>query len=325
VTADRAKRVATVLVASLLVFADRLPAAPQFVNAPVRIELGRFTFMSFPRDSALARELLRVASANDTFPGLPRSDAQVLVAIAPDERRFREWIGPNAPEWGAAVAFPQLAFIVLQGSSASSAAGDPRVVLRHELAHLALHEFMGNRAPRWFDEGYASYAAGEVPGGDALAANLLIVLKGVPALDSLNRGFRGSASEAQAAYALSTSAVERLAALDRGRGLTLFFRYWRESGSFEVAVRTAYGVTVASYEERWARSVRWRYGWLATVTHLGVALTAFMIFLLPLWLQRRRRARQRLEKLRKLEAEAERRAVSTALAELLGEGRGDSA
>ena len=29
-------------------------------------------------------------------------------------------------------------------------------VLRHELAHLALHEALGDLPPRWFDEGYAS-------------------------------------------------------------------------------------------------------------------------------------------------------------------------
>ena len=55
----------------------------------------------------LARALLDSARcARDTFPGLPRPRDAVLIAIAPDARRFREWAGPGAPEWGAAIAFP---------------------------------------------------------------------------------------------------------------------------------------------------------------------------------------------------------------------------
>jgi len=75
--------------------------------------------------------------AQDTFPGLPRPRERVLIAIAPDAARFRELVGPNAPEWGAAIAMPDERRIVMQGSGAGSDAGDPRVVLRHELAHLA--------------------------------------------------------------------------------------------------------------------------------------------------------------------------------------------
>ena len=49
---------------------------------------------------------------------------------------------------------------MLQGRSAPSSAGDPLVVLRHELAHLALHDALPDaEIPRWLDEGYASFAA----------------------------------------------------------------------------------------------------------------------------------------------------------------------
>src|SRR5918997_505454 len=72
------------------------------------------------------------------------------------------------------------------GQRAGSDAGDPIEVLRHELAHLALHEWMGALPPRWFDEGYASYAANEWGRDELLATNLALFLRRMPSLDGLD-------------------------------------------------------------------------------------------------------------------------------------------
>src|SRR5436189_5778268 len=76
-------------------------------EAPERLDRGRFTAVFYPSERALATSLLDNASANDSFPGFPRPRQRVLLALAPDRRRFREWVGPGAPEWGAAIAFPE--------------------------------------------------------------------------------------------------------------------------------------------------------------------------------------------------------------------------
>ena len=68
-------------------------------------------------------------------------------------------------------------------------AGDPLEVWRHELAHLALHEYLGDLPPRWFDEGYASYAAREWKREDALAANIALAVRGMPTFDELDAQF----------------------------------------------------------------------------------------------------------------------------------------
>ncbi|HET7621085.1 MAG TPA: hypothetical protein VFK39_04190, partial [Gemmatimonadaceae bacterium] len=145
-----------VVVGSLLLIAAAARTAPA-QQAPLRLDSGRITVVAYPRDTRLAHSVLDTAVASDSFPGLPRPRNRILIAIAPDERRFRDWIGAGAPEWGAAVAIPSEHRIVMQGSRAGSDAGDPMRVLRHELAHLALHEYLGDLPPRWFDEGYASY------------------------------------------------------------------------------------------------------------------------------------------------------------------------
>ena len=231
----------------------------------VELDSGRFSFFASSRDVPLARSLLGFALANDTFPGLPRPRTRVRVVIMPDAARFHEAIGPEAPEWGAAVATPEDGRIVMQGSRAGSAAGDPRATLRHELAHLALHEAIGDLPPRWFDEGYASFAAGELARDDVLATNVALAFTGIPPLDSLDAFFAGGESRAQTGYALARGAVAEIAALDPARGLSLFFPNWRESGSLDQALRRSFGVTEAGFEARWRASTRRRYGALAAV------------------------------------------------------------
>jgi hypothetical protein len=308
------------LIAALaLVIGTVSPAAaqPGRIDAPLRLEHGRFTVVAWKSEETLARALLASAVLNDTFPGLPRARDHVLIAVAPDRERFREWIGESVPEWGAAVAFPGLSRIVMQGRSAGAEAGDPITVLRHELAHLALNEYLDGKPPRWFDEGYASYAAGEWGRDQVLATNVALVWRGVPGFAALDSGFREGATRAAASYALAHRAVAELAALDSERGLSLFFRYWRESGSMERAVRQAYQMSLDGFEEHWQSRTSRRFGALALLADLSLATGGIVILLVPLYMIRRRRDRGRLAAMVAADLAAERAARESAIEELL--------
>lgn len=292
---------------------------PATVRGAVRLDAGRFTVVAYPPDVALARTLLARAQAHDTFPGLPRPKEHVLLALAPDAARFREWVGPEAPEWGAAIAIPDERRIVMHGRDTGSDAGDPVAVLRHELAHLALHEFMGELPPRWFDEGYAGFAAGEWGRDESLATNVALLLHGTPSLDSLDAGFAGGARAAEQSYALAFRAVSDLASLDRERGLTVFLRTWRETSRFDPAVRAAYGMTGDAFERFWQTRTRRRYGVLALFANLSLATSVFLIAFMPLWVARRRRDRRRLAAMREADAAAEREERQSVMSALLDE------
>ena len=310
-------RAVTLIVAALVLPALALPTLARAQAAALRLDAGRFTIVAERQDERLARSLLGLAQARDSFPGLPRPRARVLIAIAPDAARFRAWIGPAAPEWGAAVAFPDQQRIVMQGGSAGSDAGDPAVVLRHELAHLALHEHMGELPPRWFDEGYASVAAGEWSREQAFETSVGLVWRGLPGLDSLDDGFYGDAEEAGWAYALAHRAVAELQSLDPGNGLANLFRYWKERGSFEPALRLAYGMTSTGFDRHWHGVTRRRYGALALLSNVSLAVGFFGVLLGPLFVARRRRDRRRLAAMRAHEAAQEQAARESALEALL--------
>jgi len=275
-------------------------------DAPERIDAGRFTAVFFPQDARLAHTLVTGAARTDSFPWLPRPRERVLIAVAPDMRRFRQWAGPGAPEWGVALAFPQSRRIIIQGRAAGSEAGDPLETLRHELAHLALHERLGDRPPRWFDEGYASVSAHEWHRDDVLATNVALALRGAPTFDQLEASFSGGATAAQSAYALSYRAVAEMASLDPERGLTLLFRYWETGKSLDAAVRQAFGMTLSGFEREFQSRVRRRYGALALFADLTLVFLVTGLALLPFFVARRARGRRRLREMLVADAAAER-------------------
>jgi len=309
--------VAVILATLWSAVGSRALAAQGGRDPGIRLDRGRFTIVAERRDERLARNLLAEAQRNDSFPGLPRPRERVLIAIAPDARRLRAWVGPNAPEWGAAFAFPDQRRIVMQGRTAGSDAGDPRVVLRHELAHLALHEVMGPLPPRWFDEGYASFAAREWTREQAFETSVAMVWRTLPTLGQLEAGFEGGGVEAGWSYAMAHRAVSELDALGGEAGLTNLLHYWRQTGSFEKAVRTAYGMTGEAFEKHWRTRTRTRYGALSFVANLSVAVGMFSLVLVPLFVIRRRRDRLKLEAMRAADAQQEEAARQSALQAIL--------
>lgn len=309
------------LVAALLTFCGLMPRATtaQTTNRDpgVRLDAGRFTVVAEQSDARLARTLLGAAQQRDTFPGLPRPRARVLIAIAPDAARLRAWVGPRAPEWGAAFAFPDQNRIVMQGRNAGSEAGDPLVVLRHELAHLALHEAMGALPPRWFDEGYASFAAGEWTREQAFETSVGMVWRTLPTLEQLEQGFVGGGMEASWSYAMAHRVVSELDALGGPTGLTNLLRYWQQTQSFEKAVRGAYGLTGEAFEKHWRAQTRSRYGALSFVTNVSLAVGLFSFVLVPLFIIRKRRDRRKLEAMRLADALQEAEARRSSLQAIL--------
>jgi hypothetical protein len=287
---------------------------------PERLDRGRFTAVFYPSERTLATSLLESAVQSDTFPGLPRPTDRVLLEVAPDKRRFREWVGPGAPEWGAAITFPEQRRVVMQGRSSGSDAGVPSEVFRHELAHLALHEFLGDLPPRWFDEGYASYSAREWTRDDALAANFGLALRGTPTLDELDSEFSAGTMTAQMAYALSYRAVVELASMDANDGLAPLLGEWRKSKSLDRAIRGTYGVTLADFELRWRTRTRRRYGALALVSDATLGGLLMLVVVFPLYVARRQRDRRRMAELKAADEAAEQAARASVIEALL---RGD--
>ena len=306
---------------SAVLIASALPIAASAAAAPpgaLRVDDGRFTVIHYPGDAVLAAAALSAAVSRDSFPWLPRGTSHIVIMIAPDAAVFHEWAGRSSLPWTAALAFVEQHRIVMQGHTAASDAGEPLQVLRHELAHVALYDYLGNLPPRWFDEGYASYAAGEERTQGFLSVNAALVFRGMPslaALDTMMSGARGT--DARAAYALSLRAVSDLAAIDPDRGLTPFFAAWRERRSFDLAMRRAFTLTAADFETGWQQRTRWRFAFLAVAADGAIGTLVLLLLLAPAWRSRRAKQRARLAELRRCESIAELSSRSAALDALM--------
>jgi peptidase MA superfamily protein len=234
----------------------------------------------------LAEDLARRAAQPTEWPGLGWTRPGPLrLILVPDARRLDSLSLGRAPGWGAAVAIPGERLILLRADL-----GDVYQTLRHELAHLALHEAVSVRVPLWFDEGYASWAAAEWDRMGALELNLAVVRGAVPDLRGLDGALRGSPSTADAAYALAASAVTELARRNPSHTLTPLLDRLRRGEDFELAVQRTTGLTLAQFDLVWRRSLRKRYS-LATWILAG---GGWAVLTLVLWLLlRRRRAADR--------------------------------
>ena len=252
-------------------------------------------------DSARAARLLARLLEQTPLPGLPPGVPSRAVAyLALDEASFHALTGGRIPDWGAGVAIPDRATIVIPAyASPRSAPGGEGAVVRHEWAHLGLHERLpGLQVPRWFDEGYARWAEGGFDASEAWRLRLLLALGRAPPLDSLSLAWPRDPASAEVAYLLAASAVAYLVEESGERGVALLLERWRERGSFDAALVATYGVTSGQLEEDWRAWVKRRFGWLLVLSN-SVALWAVLgLGLAALGLGRRRRTRERMARLR---------------------------
>ena len=220
------------------------------------------TAVAWPPQLGMAASLADEADRPSNWPGLGRRSAgPIRLILVPDEARYRQLTGGRAPSWGAGIALPGAHTVLIRAD-----AGDVSTTLRHELAHLVLHDAIRSRVPRWFDEGYAAYAAGEWDRLAALSLNLSVARGAVPELEELNGALRGGVTGVAPAYALSMSAVARLAERNPTRTLTPLFDRLRAGVEFSDAVRQTTGLTLGQFSRDWSGTVRRRYGlisWLA--------------------------------------------------------------
>jgi Peptidase MA superfamily len=244
-------------------------------DQPVAIRVGQVTAVAWPGQLKLARELAKRAGDPAEWPGLGQRDPGPLrLIIVPDSRRLDSLSSGRAPSWGVGVAVPGSRTILLRADQ-----GDLYTTLRHELAHLVLHQAVDVRVPLWFNEGYASWAAGEWDRLGALELNLAVVRGAVPDLRALDGALRGSATTADAAYALAVSAVTELARRNPSGSLTPLLDKLAAGHDFEASVLATTGLTTEQFDLEWQRRVKRQYS-LATWLLAG---GGWGIFALSLW------------------------------------------
>ena len=233
---------------------------------------------------SLAVALAEQADRPLDWPGIGRrGSGPIQLMVAPDAEAFTRVSRGRVPRWGVGLAIPGGRAIVVRAD-----APDPHEVLRHELAHLALHDAIRVRVPLWFDEGYAVVAAGEWDRLESLRLNLAVVRGAVGDLTSLDAALRQSEAEAATAYALAGSAVLLLARSNPGQSLDALVRKLEGGTAFGEAVAITTGYTLGTFERAWQKDLRNRYGWLVWLfAGGGWAILGVLVLVLARWRRKR--------------------------------------
>ncbi len=253
--------------------------------------VGRVTAVAWPGQEALATSLAEVADHASGFPGIGAlPDRPIRLILAPTRARYDSLTRGRLPFWSEGAAFPDAGTVVLLTDQPASRLSG---ALRHELAHLALRWRLGRGAPLWFEEGYAAVAAEEWDRLDALRLNWQLARGVRMNLDEVDRALRGGRGDAEAGYALATTAVLLLYRWGGTGGLDPLVANLAQAPTFDAALRATYHVTEGDFEARWQRDVASRYGWLSWAAAMGLFWAAIGGLLVALVLLRRRRDRAR--------------------------------
>jgi len=258
---------------------------------PTAVTVGRVTAVAWPGQEALATSLAEVADHATGFPGIGAlPDRPIRLILAPTRQRYDSLTRGRLPFWSEGAAFPDAGTVVLLADQPANQLIGP---LRHELAHLALRWRIGRAAPLWFEEGYAAVAAEEWSRLDALRLNWQLARGERMNLDEVDRALRGGRGDAEAGYALATTAVLLLYRWGGKGGLGPLVANLAQQPTFDAALRATYHVTEGDFEARWQRDVASRYGWLSWAAAMGLFWVTVGAVLVALVMLRRRRDRAR--------------------------------
>lgn len=266
-----------------LVLAFALAGPPASDAAPARARAG-LASIEAPAGSgraveSLAGEAAHLMSTVERELGVgPRAAYRVVLVPAgarwtPSEPPLDSTLNrldAEVPPWAAGYTMPARRLIVIRlAESARYPYGTVESVFAHELAHLALHDALGERIPRWLDEGLATWQGRRWSVVDAFALSASMMLRPLPRLGSADSLFLGDEAGARMAYA---QAFTFTAWSVRRHGEAFPARLVRAlaEAPLERAWELAAGEPLRASEDAWRRSAQVRFRWLPWLGTSGV-------------------------------------------------------
>lgn len=150
------------------------------------------------------RLVLEVASLRLTkLLGVSTTDT-ITIAVVQTQAEFDSLAGGKLPEWGAGAAIPTRNLIILRKPMMNRYPGNTADLLQHELAHIMLSRRVhAARIPRFLDEGFASWFAGEWNFSQITTIAAAQITKSILPLRDIDDVNRFQQGEASLAYAQS--------------------------------------------------------------------------------------------------------------------------
>lgn len=223
----------------------------------------------------LARQVLEKATLfldeTSVFFGVEANGPYDIV-IADSRERFVE-LQPTsrpAPEWAGALTYPGLGLVLIMTPGATEASGSRYwSLLRHEMAHLVLGEAESanhTRLPRWFQEGLATYVAGEMTLPRLFHLGWAQVSGTAPTFAELEFSFPEQPALAEAAYARSYLFIRFLTKEYGDDSIAQLLESSLELGGIRAGARATFGLSLAQIMQEFDRYAKFRATWLPAIS-----------------------------------------------------------
>jgi len=203
---------------------------------------------------------------------------------------FRALHRDRIADWGVGLAEGERAWVDVE--RALGGGRNATHVTIHEAVHCLLHQALPgvSGVPAWFHEGLAQDLSGEWRFRDTVS----LILDGhVPHLASLETGFPADPRRADQAYRTGLLAVQSLRAWHGRDAVPRLIAAARRTGDFRAAMREVTGDEPSAFRERFAGSVRLRFGWLVAATRWPTFFVLLAVLAAVGIAARRRRDRRR--------------------------------
>lgn len=197
----------------------------------------------------------------------------------------------GTPQWVAGVASPPRGEIAIALYGPDGAPSNLEELLRHEMAHVALHRAVGGAdVPRWFHEGVAESFTGTISLARAQALAGAVFGGGVKDLEGLERDFRGADGvDASVAYAAARDFVIFMRNQDpTGSQFRQVLTELRMGYGFEAAFLRSYDKGLHELVRDWRQDLPGRFVWYPLVASGGMPFFLMGPLIFLAWRRRRR-------------------------------------
>jgi len=266
-----------------------------------RLDMGWLVIEYHPSLAVSARRLSEVAGVArqelQTLLGKPVLNRVVArLGRTAGEMELLAPPGARLPRYASGVAFSEQGLILLTATPRHPGEShDLGQALRHELAHVALHEAVGReRVPRWFNEGFAVHTSGEAETARIQALWTATVADRLIPLARLGSSFPEGDTEASVAYAQSADLIRFLLRGGQEHRLVDLLDRLRRGQEFERALADAYGTTAFALERDWKRDLAKRYTFWPVLFGGSLVWVLGLVLLVLGYVKRRQRAQQKL-------------------------------
>lgn len=229
------------------------------------------------------------------YGGMAVSDT-IVILVATRREQFDSAVGGRFPDWGVGCAIPELNAIIILSPFLYPYQIELAEVLRHELAHLYLHQLVGHsRLPRWMDEGFAMLIGHQWRFGDDWQVGRA-VLTGedltLHEIDALNRFGEG---KARLAYGQSYLGMKYLLDEYGWDSFLLFVRELRRHNQLDPAFMVAVGLDYAGFQDEYDTYLKTKYNWATLLSDTMLFWIVIVLLLIILYLFKRRHMKKKVE------------------------------